>query len=140
MSFFIIISIIIIQLFMAEKRNNDATSFDKDFLKLMSNCSRTIHPWTIVPWTTTQWTIATQGNGPTDNCYLGQLPLGQMPQKQFPARRTAPQTILLDNSHLRLLYCSQDDCTRIITAQSNGNCKLQLFHGYFLFLFYDPII
>ena len=105
-------------------------------------------PWTLAPWTTAPWTIPPPppenrhlGQSPLDNCHPGQLPPPLHPlTEQLPPRTITPWAITLDNSCLELLYYPPDIYTRTITAKSDGNYKLQFFHGCFLFLFHGPII
>ena len=81
------------------------------------------------------------GQSPLDNCHPGQLPPPLHPlTEQLPPRTITPWAITLDNSCLELLYYPPDIYTRTITAKSDGNYKLQFFHGCFLFLFHGPII
>ena len=90
-------------------------------------CSLDNCPWTILP---------PPGQSPPRAITPRQLP----PPEQLPTRTITPWAIPLGNSCRELLYYPPDIYTRTITAKSDGNYKLQFFHGCFLFLFHGPII
>ena len=115
-----------------------------------------------VNWVTIKATGHVSSQCPPDTCSLDNSPPpgksppraitpGQLPPRtiatplhplteQLPPRTITPWAITLDNSCLELLYYPPDIYTRTITAKSDGNYKLQFFHGCFLFLFHGPII
>ena len=94
-------------------------------------------PRTLAPWTTAPGQFFPPGQSPPRAITPRQLP---PPPEQLPPRTITPWAIPLDNSCLELLYYPPDIYTRTITAKSDGNYKLQFFHGCFLFVFHGPII
>ena len=126
---------------------NDLHFFTKQFSENFSNLLFTFVPVVlkIVSFFHNRFTLRFQDNPPQENCPPDNCPLENCPSGNCPPGRTiTSQTIStqenrpLDNSpgqlQLRTIVLPPDNYTWTITALSNENCKLQLFHGYFLFL------
>ena len=101
---------------------NDLHFFTKQFSENFSNLLFTFVPVVlkIVSFFHNRFTLRFQDNPPLENCPPDNYPLENCPSGNCPPGRT--------------IVLPPDNYTWTITALSNENCKLQLFHGYFLFL------